>query len=107
MERNSSFLQELGSNPPGFLELVSQKKGMQKGMHNLARLSTTGTVRGGGEGGATLGGRGGGGGGGPAGGGGIAMSHPPTSLSWCGDSCKGGAGVSSETMDDKQTTIKS
>jgi hypothetical protein len=29
------FLQELGSNSPGFLELESQKKGMQKGMHNL------------------------------------------------------------------------
>ncbi len=29
------FLQELGSNFPGFLELESQKKGMQKRMHNL------------------------------------------------------------------------
>jgi hypothetical protein len=35
MERNSFFLQELGSNSPGFLELESQKKGTQKGMHNL------------------------------------------------------------------------
>jgi hypothetical protein len=30
------FLQDLGSNSPGFLELESQKKGTQKGMHNLA-----------------------------------------------------------------------
>jgi hypothetical protein len=30
------FLQELGSNSPGFLELESQKKGTQKGMRNLA-----------------------------------------------------------------------
>jgi hypothetical protein len=30
------FLQELGSNSPGFLELKSQKKGTQKRMHNLA-----------------------------------------------------------------------
>jgi hypothetical protein len=30
------ILQELGSNSPGFLELESQKKGTQKGMHNLA-----------------------------------------------------------------------
>jgi hypothetical protein len=29
------FLQELESSSPGFLELESQKKGMQKGMHNL------------------------------------------------------------------------
>jgi hypothetical protein len=36
MERNSYFLQKLGSNSPGFLELESQKKGTQKGMHNLA-----------------------------------------------------------------------
>ncbi len=35
MERNSFFLQELGSNSPGFLELETKKKGMQKGMHNL------------------------------------------------------------------------
>jgi hypothetical protein len=35
MERNSFFLKELGSNSPGFLELESQKNGMQKGMHNL------------------------------------------------------------------------
>jgi hypothetical protein len=35
MERNSFFLQELGSNSPGFQELESQKKGSQKGMHNL------------------------------------------------------------------------
>jgi hypothetical protein len=30
------FLQELGSNSPGLLELESQKKGMQKGMQNQA-----------------------------------------------------------------------
>jgi hypothetical protein len=30
-----SFLQEVGSNPPGFLELESQKKGTQKRTHNL------------------------------------------------------------------------
>jgi hypothetical protein len=35
MEKNSIFLQELGSNSPGFLELESQKKGTQKGMHSL------------------------------------------------------------------------
>jgi hypothetical protein len=35
MKRNSFFLQELGCNSPGFLELESQKKGTQKGMHNL------------------------------------------------------------------------
>jgi hypothetical protein len=35
MERNSFFLQELGSNSPGFLELESQKKGTQNGLHNL------------------------------------------------------------------------
>jgi hypothetical protein len=29
------FLQELGSNSPGFLELESQQKRTQKGMHNL------------------------------------------------------------------------
>jgi hypothetical protein len=29
------FLQELGSNYSGFMELESQIKGMQKGMHNL------------------------------------------------------------------------
>ena len=32
------FLQKLGSNSPGFLELESQKKGMQKRMHNLAPM---------------------------------------------------------------------
>ncbi len=41
------------------------------------------------------------------GGGGIVMRPPPASLSRCGDSCGGGTGVTSETMDDKQTTIKS
>jgi hypothetical protein len=34
--KESLFLQELGSNSPGFLELESQKTGTQKGMHNLA-----------------------------------------------------------------------
>ncbi len=68
-------------------------------------FSTTGTTRGGGEGGATpgIGGSGGGGGGG----GGVAMRPPSASSSPCGDSCGGGAGVTSETMDNKQTTIKS
>jgi hypothetical protein len=32
---------------------------------------------------------------------------PPASLSWCGNFCRGGAGVSLETTDNKQTTIKS
>jgi hypothetical protein len=72
-------------------------------------LSMTGIVRGGGDGGAKPGGGGGcgGGGGGRAGGGCIAMWPPPASLSWCGDSCGGGVGVTLETMDDKQMTIKS
>jgi hypothetical protein len=35
MERKSFFLQELGNNSPGFLELESQKIGTQKGMRNL------------------------------------------------------------------------
>jgi hypothetical protein len=41
------------------------------------------------------------------GGGGIAMRPPPASLLRCGDSYGGGTGVTSETMGDKQTTIKS
>jgi hypothetical protein len=32
---------------------------------------------------------------------------PPASSSRCSDSCRGGMGVTSETMEDKQTTIKS
>jgi hypothetical protein len=71
------------------------------------RLSMNGIVQGGGEGGATPGGGGGCGGGGRAGGGGVAMQPPPASSSRCGNSCGGGAGVTLETMDDKQTTIKS
>ncbi len=70
-------------------------------------LSTTGIARGGGEGGAT-----------PGAGevaraavargwGGVAMRSPPASLSRCSDSCGGGEGVTSETTDDKQATIKS
>jgi hypothetical protein len=35
-ERNSFFLQELGSDSLEFLELENQKKGMQIGTHNLA-----------------------------------------------------------------------
>jgi hypothetical protein len=34
-EKEFFFLQELGSISPGFLELESQKNGMQNGMHNL------------------------------------------------------------------------
>jgi hypothetical protein len=39
--------------------------------------------------------------------GGVAMRPPSASLFPCGNSCGGGAGVTSETMEDKQTTIKS
>jgi hypothetical protein len=39
--------------------------------------------------------------------GGIAMCPPPPSSLRCGDSYGGGVGVTSEMMDDKQTTIKS
>ncbi len=39
--------------------------------------------------------------------GGVAMGPPPLSLLRCGDSCGGGEGVTSETADDKQATIKS
>ncbi len=67
-------------------------------------LSTTG----GGEGGAMPGGRGRlqgwlSRGGGEA----LRCAPTPASSLRCGDSCGGGVGVTSETMDDKQTTIKS
>ncbi len=39
MGKEFIFLQELGSNTPGFLELESQKKGTQKVMHNLDKES--------------------------------------------------------------------
>ncbi len=41
------------------------------------------------------------------GGGGVTMQPPLAFSSRCGNSCRGGAGVSSETTDDEQTTIKS
>jgi hypothetical protein len=44
LERNPFFLQELGSNSPEVLELESQKKGMQKGMHNLVPIFCMGST---------------------------------------------------------------
>ncbi len=39
--------------------------------------------------------------------GGVAMRPPPASSLWCGNSCRGGTGVTLEMMDDNQKTIKS
>jgi hypothetical protein len=73
----------------------------------LPWLSMPGIAWGGGEGGASPGGRGGGEDGSLAGVGRRCDVPPPKSSLQCGDSCGGGAGVTLETMDDKQTTIKS
>jgi hypothetical protein len=69
-------------------------------------LSMTGTARGGGEGEDTPEGRGGGGGGSHAGEEGLRCTPPPASLLQCSNSCRGGAGVTLETTDNKQMTIK-